>query len=400
MRIGDQLREGSIEGTDGEAEILERLWNSADGRHPGEILKVYPKPYRPSGGEKQRILLAMAFKKIRLLATLPAGAPTLFVFDEPTGSLDNRYRNRFLTFLFEEYRRRPFTALVITHDYSVISEIYAKEKDLVDRIHFMELRRKGEGSVELVDFRADDYLTWLRATAVNKRRFPGGQPVLRLSPCFSVFGADHRLCRDEERRHETDLVIRAGEMVYVKAPSGAGKTTLAKIIMGLYKADRFSLSLVDVPISPATPRSYFEREVWGRHAGMVFQHADEALDMEATVAETFAALPPGGSFSRFELKRFLGELFEGALDDAFLVRKVKFLSGGQKQRLNLLRTISMHPPLIILDEPLNGLDFDSVRKIIAMLDELRGQGIGLLLISHNEEIFDALVEKECVYYLA
>jgi ABC-2 type transport system ATP-binding protein len=59
----------------------------------------------------------------------------------------------------------------------------------------------------------------------------------------------------------------------------------------------------------------------------------------------------------------------------------------------------MHPPLIILDEPLNGLDFDSARKIIAMLDQMRKQGSALLLISHNEEIFDALVEKECVYYL-
>ncbi len=400
MRIGEQLREGSIDGTEGEAEILGRLWNDNDRLTLKAILDVHPKPYRPSGGEKQRILLAMAFKKIRLLPARPAGSPALFVFDEPTGSLDNRYRNRFLAFLFEEWARRPFTCLVITHDYSIISEIYAHAKGLLDRIHFRELRRKGEGRVELVDFRAADYLTWLQTTSGKKKPARTGEPVLTVSSRFSIFGTAHRICRDEERMQETDLVIRAGEMVYVKAPSGAGKTTLAKVVMGLYEADKFSMTLAGVPVSQATPRSWFEREVWGKLAGMVFQHADEALDLEATVAETFAGLPLKRALSRGELTAFLGELFEGTIDDAFLSRKVKFLSGGQKQRLNLLRTIAMHPPLIVLDEPLNGLDFDSVRKIIVMLDELRAKGTAMLLISHNEEIFDALVGKECVYYLA
>jgi ABC-type glutathione transport system ATPase component len=399
MRIGAQLREGSIDGTEDEEEILARLWENSDTRKVGEILDVYPKPYRPSGGEKQRILLAMAFKKIRRMAVHPCDASTLFVFDEPTGSLDNRYRNRFLAFLFEEYMLRQFTALVITHDYSIISEIYAKDNGLADRIHFRELRHKGEGRVELVEFNADDYLTWLRSISGKKNLTKIGEPVLYFSSRFTIFGQEHRICRDEEHAQETDLLIHAGEIVYVKAPSGTGKTTLAKIVMGLHEAEKFSMTLVGASISQVTPRSFFEREVWGRRAGMVFQHADEALDLEVTVTETFAGLPLGRAFSHAELIRFLGELFEGKLDETFMSRKIKFLSGGQKQRLNLLRTIIMHPPLLILDEPLNGLDFDSARKIIAMLDEMRKQGNALLLISHNEEIFDALVEKECVYYL-
>ncbi len=400
MRIGAQLREGSIDGTEDEKEILSRLWENDDARKVGEILDVFPKPYRPSGGEKQRILLAMAFKKIHRRTAHSGDASALFVFDEPTGSLDNRYRNRFLAFLFEEWVRRPFTALVITHDYSIISEIYSKDSELIDKIYFRELRRRSGGRVELVDFRARDYLTWLGSTSLKKNAARTGEPVLRFSSRFTVFGRELRLYRDADHRQETDLLIRAGEMVYVKAPSGTGKTTLAKIIMGLLDADTFSMTLAGAQFSQTTPRSFFEHEVWGKRAGMVFQHADEALDLEATVAETFAGLPLGRTLSRSELVAFLGELFEETLDEAFLSRKVKFLSGGQKQRLNLLRTIIMRPPLIILDEPLNGLDFDSVRKIIAMLDEKRKHGSALFLISHNEEIFDALVEKECVHYLA
>ena len=173
MRIGEQLQEGSIDGQEAEKEILGRLWDEQDGRNLEAILDVYPKPYRPSGGEKQRILLAMAFKKIRRLDTQPVDVSTLFVFDEPTGSLDNRYRNRFLTFLFEEYMRRPFTALIITHDYSIISEIYANDKGLLTRIHFRELRRKREERVELVDFRAGDYLAWLQSILREKKHIPG-----------------------------------------------------------------------------------------------------------------------------------------------------------------------------------------------------------------------------------
>jgi ABC-2 type transport system ATP-binding protein len=60
----------------------------------------------------------------------------------------------------------------------------------------------------------------------------------------------------------------------------------------------------------------------------------------------------------------------------------------------------LKPDLIVMDEPLNGLDFESVRKIIDILQVLREKGAALFMISHNEEIFDAIVDKEHVYYLA
>ena len=399
MRIVDQLREGSIAGTGGEAAVLSRLWKTADSDKLKGVLDVYPKPYRPSGGEKQRVLLAMAFKKIALLGAATTALPTLFVFDEPTGSLDNSYRNLFLGFLFDEYRKIPFTAMVITHDYSIISEVKENHKNIVDKIHYKELTRLDEGRVALHDFSPDDYLSWLKQTASRKASAAKAAEVARIAPDFRIFGHDHRICSDTARTRAAELVIRKGDMVYVKAPSGVGKTTLAKIVMGLYTPEKFAMTLCGTAVTEATPRKLFEREIWGRCAGMVFQHADEALDLEATVAETFKGLPLGYTLSGEKLHVALAELFEGGVSDAFLAKKVKFLSGGQKQRLNLLRTIILHPDLIILDEPLNGLDFDSVRKIIDMLEEKRRSGIALLMISHNEEIFDALVEEENCYYL-
>jgi len=400
MRITEQLREGSIAGPESEERILSRFWKTADSARLKSILDVYPKPYRPSGGEKQRVLLAMAFKKIALLATSKSNITNFFVFDEPTGSLDNSYRNLFLEFLFEEYRKRQFTAMIITHDYSIISRVYERHKNIIDKIHYKELTRLEEGRVTMHDFSPDDYLSWLERTASHKAAGTPAEEVVRIAPEFRIFGRGHRIFSDPERTKEAELVIRKGEMVYVKAPSGVGKTTLAKIVMGLYAPEKFSMTLCENGVTEATPRKFYEQEMWGRRAGMVFQHADEALDLEASVAETFEGLPLGYKLTREKLHGALAELFEGGVTDAFLAKKVKFLSGGQKQRLNLLRTIILHPDLIVLDEPLNGLDFDSVRKIIAMLEEKRKAGSALLMISHNEEIFDALVDEEHCYYLA
>jgi ABC-type multidrug transport system ATPase subunit len=56
--------------------------------------------------------------------------------------------------------------------------------------------------------------------------------------------------------------------------------------------------------------------------------------------------------------------------------------------------------LLILDEPLNGLGFESIQKVLDLLREKQSAGKGILLISHNEDIFDKLIPPEHVYYLS
>ena len=402
MRIGEQLAEGSLRGADNEREVLGRLWQDAAGGAAQRICEIYPKPYRPSGGEKQRILLAMAFKKLRLYhRDYAAGKPpTFYVFDEPTGSLDNAYRNLFLRLLFEAYAAGPFTALIITHDYSVISEMYRAHRSLLNRIHFKELVRANDGVVRLRDFSADEYLGWLRSQAPAVRgALAETEPVLTVEPSFGAFGRKLSIYGDAERRRPAPLAVRRGEIAYVKAPSGMGKTTLAKLVMGLYPADSLSMTLCGMRITHASSRSLWPREIWGKKAGMVFQHADEALDLEATVAETFTGLPLKQRFNDAAIVRLLGELFDAGEGERLLKRRVKYLSGGQKQRLNLLRSLVLDTELLILDEPLNALDFESIKRVLAMLEMKRRGGTALLMISHNEEIFDTIVDSAGVYYL-
>jgi ABC-type dipeptide/oligopeptide/nickel transport system ATPase subunit len=132
---------------------------------------------------------------------------------------------------------------------------------------------------------------------------------------------------------------------------------------------------------------------------MVFQHADEALNMQSTMRETLLGLPLRRPLNAEGIARLVGDLFDPNEAAEVLGKRIRFLSGGQKQRLNLLRSLALDTDVLILDEPLNGLDFDSATRVIAILHRKMKAGMGLLVISHNEEIFDALAGETHTYYL-
>jgi len=403
LTLYDQLNEGSISGSHKNEEILRELWSMSDTLDIDQILKIYPKTYRPSGGEKQRILLAMAFKKIDLL--VKAGSPIksrLFVFDEPSGNLDDRLRNKFISYLFKQFRRTSMTILLITHDYSVIGYLNRKHKSFLKNISFVELKRFGK-KLLIHKFRSDQYLSWLdnrtKVSAMNAGRRRNDKILLKLGSGLKVFERKLLIFSDRSYKKKCSITVNRGEIVYLKAASGVGKTTLVKVIMGLIPCDKLDLMITDIQITEKTPKKIWRNQIWGKKAGMVFQHADEALNKNSKTIEVFSGLP-GKKMQKYDfVKEWMEIFFEKGNLESILDKKVRELSGGQKQRLNLLRTLILDTDLIILDEPLNGLDFGSIKKIISILERKRDEGKGILVISHNEEIFDKLVEPNSVYYL-
>ncbi|MCD6375642.1 MAG: ATP-binding cassette domain-containing protein, partial [Caldisericaceae bacterium] len=287
MTVEEQLNEGSLVKQPDNRKLLESLWAAPFETQIKPLLKVYPKPYRPSGGEKQRFLLAMALKKMDLLGN-QAG---LFIFDEPTGSLDNYFRNIFIDELFKRYRQHEQTILFITHDYSIISEIENHHHDLMPQIHLTELRRTNHFQVKLFPFKAKDYLKWLKKQKpVTYRKTQKKSVVLKVKSDFAVFGKRFSFTKGRSGK-TTDLVVEQGKLTYLKAPSGLGKTTLAKIICGLQKSDNIRFELAGLTFTEKTPNKIWQKEVWGKKRSMVFQHADEALDLNASVMQVFKGLP-------------------------------------------------------------------------------------------------------------
>lgn len=398
--LRDQLREGQLLHAPGEAAILRGLWED-DNQAVRNILRLFPKPHRPSGGEKQRILLAMAFKKIALVQQnrLPA-QQSLFIFDEPTGSLDNYYRNRFLDMLFDRYRQRPFTILLITHDYSMISQIYDAHPDLKEDIRFKELAKDASGGLALNDFSPGQYLQWLQSEKPVEEPAPEtSEPLLRIKSGYQVFGKTMGFYRNGDSQLCEYLTLQRGEMIYLKAASGIGKTTLAKIIMGLQPCRNLELQLGDMLINQETPKSFWHDHIWGKKAGMTFQHADEALNLKSRLKDLFKGLPLKEEITGNKIQEWLGLLFDPPFDKAFLNKPLSQFSGGQKQRLNLLRTLSLDTEVLILDEPLNGLDFESIRRVVELLRRKQKESKGIILISHNEEIFESFIPPENIFHL-
>lgn len=395
MTISDQLTEGSMAGHHSTGEILQSLWPKTDPESIRELTRIFPQPFRPSGGEKQRVLLAMALQKMR--TEIPESKNVLYIFDEPTGSLDNFNRDLFLDLLFKRYRRNPVPVLIISHDYSMISRISQAYPELLQSISYQELSRSAAG-LTINKFSPGRYLTWLDQIRPADIA-PEGTPLLELANDFEIYDRLYYASSDPEGNNRVNLKIYANDLTYLKAGSGVGKTTLAKILIGLNQAQNLKMNIDDEKISGKTSHRFWRKNLWAEKIGMVFQHADEALNLNAKVRDVFSGLPRK---KRPNEKRLLAEIsyyFENQPGAAFLDQKIFSLSGGQKQRLNLLRTFLLDTKLIILDEPLNGLDFDSMCKIIDIINSRNKQGQGILLISHNEEIFDALIPENRRYYL-
>ena len=156
------------------------------------------------------------------------------------------------------------------------------------------------------------------------------------------------------------MELESGHIYCLTAPSGKGKTTLFRILMGLETADSGQLYMERVPI------------------GAVFQ--------EDRLCETFSAvdnvlMTSPSSMSRAEVRRELMEL----LPEEVLDRPVATLSGGQKRRVAICRALCASSGLLILDEPFNGLDKHGVEEIRELLLDLKAAGKTILLASHNEE---------------
>jgi ABC-type glutathione transport system ATPase component len=397
--LAEQLNEGSIRDTSANKQILSRLFPAFSEAEREHLLSIFPKPYRPSGGEKQRILIAMAFKKMAGMHEKNKGDSPLFIFDEPTGNLDDEYRNIFLKMLITAQQQLDFTALLITHDYSMITEIVHHYPDRLPQIDFQELSMKND-ELQQLPFSADMYVKWLDTVEpVKYNESIPDKPKLSLHETIHVFDRRLTVTADPQYSNPCALEIYPGDAVYLKAGSGVGKTTLAKIVMGLQSADKFLLTIDDLVMDQKSLPNIWKNKVWAKTMAMVFQHADEALNLNGKVKDIFRGLPLKDCKNREFLIKHLKLIFDDILDDTFLDRPVARLSGGQKQRLNLIRALILDTDILILDEPFNGLDFMTLQKVLALLQERQAAGKSFLIISHNEEIIDRLVPANRVYYL-
>ena len=189
---------------------------------------------------------------------------------------------------------------------------------------------------------------------------------------------------------DVSFSLEQGEFVSVIGPSGAGKTTLFRILNGAIPCDGGELFVDGAPLHTLKGRA--KREVQKR-IGTIYQ--DFALVENATCRQNVLnACLPDMTFLPAVLGLFGKERTAEA--DALLTRvgladkveePVKNLSGGQKQRVAIARALMRHPAILLADEPVASLDPVTGRQILELLRDIqRDQGLTILMNSHNLEL--------------
>lgn len=165
---------------------------------------------------------------------------------------------------------------------------------------------------------------------------------------------------------QCSLEIQAGEIYGLLGVNGAGKTTLMKLILGLQKLDGGSIFVLGQEVRDGT--AYLAQ------VGSVIETPSfyEHLTAQELLAMHLAYLGRTGDIAGTLQRVGLGEER----------RPIRQFSLGMKQRLGLARAILHHPRLLLLDEPLNGLDPVAILDMRTVLGELAEEGTAILLSSH------------------
>jgi ABC-2 type transport system ATP-binding protein len=206
--------------------------------------------------------------------------------------------------------------------------------------------------------------------------------AVNLSNVSKSFGTVHAV-------KKLDLQIDAGTVFGFLGPNGSGKSTTMKMIMGLLKADSGNLNVYGIDVSnspwdakkivgyvPESPRLYdfltgleyldFIADVYGLDANTKKTRIDEYL-------------------AAFDLENRENEMISG-------------YSHGMQQKIAIIAALIHKPKLLILDEPLSGLDPKSARIVKDLIHKLANEGVTTILSTHVLEIADAVCDQVAILY--
>ncbi len=170
-----------------------------------------------------------------------------------------------------------------------------------------------------------------------------------------------------------DLRIEPGERVALLGPNGAGKTTLVLHLNGILRPGRGAISVAGLPVTKANLREIRSR------VGIVFQDPDDQLFMP-TVGEDVAFGPRNLGLPEEEVAARVAAALEQVGMTGYADRPPHHLSFGQRRRVAVATVLSMHPEVLVLDEPSSNLDPAGRRELAEVLEVLP---VTLLMVTHD-----------------
>lgn len=178
------------------------------------------------------------------------------------------------------------------------------------------------------------------------------------------------------------LRIGAGECVALLGPTGSGKSTLGRLMLGLEPPDAGAVLFEGQPLRDARGRV---APAARRAIQAVFQDPFAATSPRLSALEVVAEPLLAERLPRPALRERVAGLMQAVgLDPAMMDRLAHRLSGGQLQRLCIARALAPAPRLVLLDEAVNSLDLETQAQILALLHRLRREtGVAYLFVTHD-----------------
>lgn len=214
-------------------------------------------------------------------------------------------------------------------------------------------------------------------------------PVMELSGISKRFGAVQAL-------NEVDLEVTPGEVVALLGDNGAGKSTLVKAIAGVTPADSGTITWDGRPVTVSKPGD-------AQRLGIATIYQDLALcDNLDIVANLFlgAERTVLGTLDELEMERRAQALLDSLSVQLPSLRvPVASLSGGQRQIVAIARSLLGDPRVVMLDEPTAALGVAQTAQVLDLIERLRDQGLGIMLISHNMADVRAVADRAAVLRL-
>lgn len=323
------------------------------------IEKLLPKNVDElSGGEKQKVACAC----------VATPNPDVFVFDEPSANLD--YAGiQLLRDVLTKLKGQKKTIVIAEHRLYYLS-------DIVDQYVYMEQGKithtfsKKEFCDMPFDLRLALGLRSPHEVQVSLEEIPQSTPSS--VPLIDFKDFTYRFHKkDKPTLDIPQLAIPTGAITAIMGLNGAGKSTFANCICGIYK--KCGTISIDGELIPTRKRL--------NTCYMVMQDCNHQLFTETVVDEVLLSMPQEDEAKALQI---LGSLNLLELKD----RHPMSLSGGQKQRLAIATALASNRKLIVFDEPTSGLDYKNMLAVSDLLKNLRNLTSCILVITHDTELVE------------
>jgi len=211
-----------------------------------------------------------------------------------------------------------------------------------------------------------------------------GLPLLRTDKLVKVYGGRAVV-------NGVDINVKRGEIVGLLGPNGAGKTTTFYMIVGLVRPNG---GLVYFNEKDVTNMPMYQRA----RTGMGYLPQEESIFRKLTVEQNILAILETQKMTKSARKARCEELLTQFGIEHLSKNFALTLSGGEKRRLTIARSLVTNPSLLMLDEPFSGVDPIAVFDVQQIIQDLRKQGLAILITDHNVRETLNIVDRAYLIY--